>query len=61
VLTHQIFQKIFEDIHKEPPAHLMDQLANLDARRHQASVVLFTKPEPMFPQTSYNLGWREYI
>ena len=28
----------------------MNRLANLDARRHQLNVVLFTKPEPNFPQ-----------
>jgi hypothetical protein len=48
VLTHKKFQKIFEDLRKEPPTDLMERLANLEARRHQVSVVLFTKPELVF-------------
>jgi hypothetical protein len=50
VLTHQIFQRIFEDINKQPPADLMDRLANLEAHRHQVNVVLFTKLEPSLPK-----------
>lgn len=49
MLTHQNFQRIYEDLKKQPPADLMNRLANLDARRHQVNVVLFTKREPSFP------------
>jgi hypothetical protein len=37
-----------KDLRKEPPTDLMERLANLEARRHQVSVVLFTKPELVF-------------
>lgn len=42
ILLDMKFQRLFEDLKKSPPADLMNRLANIDARRHQVNILLFS-------------------